>query len=76
MPNNNSMNMRQLREANPTAAVIMELVKNDLLILLVSKLSGTIDVAVAELDSFPRGKGLALSISEDKKTITFSVVTK
>jgi hypothetical protein len=51
--------------ANPSAAEVMDVLKDQLLIVLIERLGGEVVVPVSEIDEVPKDKMLGLEVVED-----------
>lgn len=68
----NTQNMKQLRATQPVAAMMMEIMKNDLLIVLFNRLGGNVEIPVKEIDDVG---GIALSMVLEKDNTVFRFTT-
>jgi len=58
------------------AAAMIEAMKNDLLIVLIERLGGKIDIPVKEVDEKPKGAALTVAINDAADVFSFRVVRK
>lgn len=61
--------------AHPAARGALEVMKRQLLIVLVARLGGEIEIPVSEIDATD-DRNLALSVDAEARSFTFKVVSK
>lgn len=65
----------QAPHGDPTLAALFEAMKSDLLIVLVARMGGAVEIPVEVVDEFPKGKALGMQVAQrgDAWSFVFTV---